>query len=241
MINHTGKSDDRSNDLSNNLLDNLLNDRKELSKYSAYVIGIAGGTSSGKTRLVKILCEKFQDHVMTFPQDAFYKTANPDTNFDHPDSLEFDLAVELLKRAKAGEDIEIPIYDFYTHSRKSEKRTLISKPIIIVEGILIMTHPELSELCDLKVYVHAELDTMYRRRSTRDKKERGRTQENIDVQWDTFVKPMHLQYVLPSKDRAEIVINNDKHQILEQPEKIPQIGIMVTYIASYISRFFQHP
>jgi uridine kinase len=205
------------------------------SPSSSYVMAIAGGTSSGKTWLVNVL-RNGHDYVMTIPQDAFYRTATADTNFDHPDSIEFELLIECVRRAKDGEDIEIPVYDFNTHSRTDDTLHLKAKPIIIVEGILVMTHPELLACCDLKIYVHAELDTMYRRRSRRDQVERGRSLDSIDTQWDTFVKPMHLQYVLPSKDRAEIVINNDLHQILENPDKIPQIRIMVTYIDSHLSQ-----
>jgi uridine kinase len=202
----------------------------------SYVIGVAGGTSSGKSWLVDVLRSKFQDDVMTIPQDAFYRTATPRTNFDHPDSIEFDLLIECVKQARAGNDIQIPVYDFATHSRTDDVLHLKAKPIVIVEGILVMTNAKLTKLCDLNVYVHAELDTMYRRRSKRDQVERGRDQESIDTQWDTFVKPMHLQYVLPSKDRAEIVINNDRHQILDDPDSIVQIRIMVTYIDSYLAQ-----
>ena len=201
-----------------------------------YVIAVAGGTSSGKSWLVKVLRSTFKNDVMTIPQDAFYKSADADTNFDHPDSIEFDLLIECVKRAKAGENIEIPVYDFNTHSRTDDTLHLKVKSIVIVEGILVMTNPELADLCDFKVYVHAELDTMYRRRLKRDKVERGRDQESIVTQWDTYVKPMHLQYVLPSKDRAEIVINNDCHQILEHPGDILQIKIMVTYIAECLDQ-----
>lgn len=210
------------------------------SPTSAYVIAIVGGTCSGKTSVVDILCKKFPNHVMKIPQDCFYKPGDANTNFDHPDSLELDLAKKLLEEAKAGNDIDIPVYDFTTHSRKSEVLHLKAKPIIIVEGILVMTHPGLSELCDLKIYIHAELDTMYRRRLVRDEKERGRKQEDIDIQWDRFVKPMHLRYVLPSKDRSHIVINNDQHQILEHPDSIPQINIIITYIDSYLDQLSEN-
>jgi uridine kinase len=202
----------------------------------AYVISVCGGTSSGKTWLTQILQKYFSDYVMIIPQDAFYKSGDASTNFDHPDAIEFELLVDCVRRAKAGESVDIPVYDFTTHRRTENTLHLVAKPIVIVEGILIMTDEELMSLCDLRVYVHAELDTMYRRRSSRDKAERGRTQEMIDEQWNTQVKPMHKEFVVPSERKAHISINNDQDQILTNPRDIPQINIMLVYIDSYLSQ-----
>lgn len=207
------------------------------------VIAIFGGSNSGKTTLASIINNKFKNDTMLISQDRFYYGTNnhdtvktiEDTNYDHPKSIAFDEYVECVKKAKNGYDINVPIYDFLTHSRSDETEFLEFKPIIIIEGILIMTCPELVDLCDFKVYVHAELDTMYRRRCKRDKKERHRTEEQINAQWDRDVKPMFLKYVKPSSSEANITINNDQEQILTNPYKIPQINILLTYIQTYVS------
>lgn len=205
-----------------------------------FVIGVFGGTNSGKTTLVRILQKEFDDDVQILSQDSFYKTANHDTNFDDPSSIDFDLLVRSLEELKTGKTVDIPIYDFATHSRKEETQKLKSKKIIIIEGILIMTSKELADMCDVKIYVHAELDTMYVRRCDRDIKERGRTLEQIKNQWNRDVKPMHLKYVYPSRQEAHIIINNDHDQILTNPTKIHQINMVIIYIENYInaSKYF---
>lgn len=199
------------------------------------VIAIYGGTNSGKTTLANIIEKRYEADTMIISQDSFYIPGDETTNYDHPDSIEFSMLVDCVQKAKQGLEVLLPVYDFMSHGRKEVGRILEPKPIIIIEGILIMTCPELEKLCDFKIFVHSELDTMYRRRSIRDQKYRGRTQEQINKQWDRDVKPMHLKYVKPTESNANITINNDQNNILTNPDVIPQISIVLTYVKSFLS------
>jgi uridine kinase len=178
------------------------------------VIGIAGGTGSGKTtvanEIVKIVGEEFISYL---PHDAYYKalTALPpkkraEINFDHPDSLESELMAEHIQMLKKGQDIELPIYDFTTHSRTQETIPIKANPIILVEGILIFSDPELRKMLDVKIFVDTDADIRLTRRIRRDITERGRTIESVLSQYEKTVRPMHLEFVEPSKRYADIII-----------------------------------
>ncbi len=178
------------------------------------IIGIAGGTGSGKTTVVRKMIDKLpKDEVAVLSQDAYYKDNSHlpleerlVINFDHPNSLEFELLIEHLKLLKKGESVKQPIYSYLTCTR-AEKTTLI-KPteVVIVEGILILTNPELRKLFDIKVFVYADADDRLSRVIMRDIRERGRTVEKVLERYETTVKPMHEQFIEPSKKYANIIV-----------------------------------
>jgi uridine kinase len=183
------------------------------------VIGIAGGTGSGKTTVVnQILNELPADEVCVISQDSYYKETNnlsyqerTKINFDHPKAIDFDLLVSHLKDLKRGEIIEQPVYSFVTHNRTID--TLITHPrkVVIVEGILIFNSVELRELFDIKIFVHADTDERLIRRLRRDIEERGRDVNEVITRYQTTLKPMHLQFIEPTKTYADIIIPNDRH------------------------------
>eukprot|EP00529_Nitzschia_sp_RCC80_P002039 CAMPEP_0113449774 /NCGR_PEP_ID=MMETSP0014_2-20120614/5479_1 /TAXON_ID=2857 /ORGANISM="Nitzschia sp." /LENGTH=240 /DNA_ID=CAMNT_0000341075 /DNA_START=193 /DNA_END=915 /DNA_ORIENTATION=+ /assembly_acc=CAM_ASM_000159 len=179
-------------------------------------LGIAGGTGAGKTTLARAVFKELggSANCVYLTHDHYYKDLShlpPEerakTNFDHPDSLETDLLVEHIKLLKKGETAVLPTYDFKTHSRTPVTTLVHPKCIIIVEGILLFTHPELCSELDLKVFVDAASDTRVVRRIRRDTVERGRTLDSIMKQYEATVKPMHAAWVEPSKPRADVVIN----------------------------------
>ncbi|MEK6223227.1 MAG: uridine kinase, partial [Chloroflexota bacterium] len=167
------------------------------------VIGIAGGTGSGKTTVSnEILASVGESIVAYLPHDAYYKDLRnlPDEqrnaiNFDHPNSLDTDLMIRHVKELKAGKSIELPIYDFTTHTRTKKSIKIIPNPVILVEGILIFTVPELRALFDVKLFVDTDADIRLIRRIRRDIEERGRTTESILAQYQNTVRPMHLEFV----------------------------------------------
>lgn len=178
------------------------------------IIGVAGGSGSGKTTIAKKLLETFeaQDAVLV-EQDAYYKELHIESiderakmNFDHPDAIEFELLREQLLSLVEGKEIERPIYDFSNHMRKEETIRIKPSKIIIVEGILIFAVPEIRELFDVKIFVDTDADEMLIRRMERDIKERGRTFESIRDQYLSTVKPMYLEFAEPSKRYADVII-----------------------------------
>lgn len=183
------------------------------------IIGIAGGTGSGKTTVVhQILNELPATEVGIISQDSYYKDSShlsfeerSKINFDHPRAIDFELLVAHLKALKNGETIEQPVYSFVTHNRTSD--TIITHPrkVMIVEGILILTNPELREMFDIKVYVHADSDERLIRRLRRDIAERGRDMNEVLNRYQTTLKPMHQQFIEPTKAYADIIIPNDKY------------------------------
>jgi len=181
---------------------------------SPLVIGIAGGTGSGKTTVANgILKRVGKDHISYLPHDAYYRELGdlpPDqkaaVNFDHPNSLETELMIAHIKQLKAGHSIELPIYDFSTHSRTGSSIRVDPHRVIIVEGILIFAEPDLRELFDVRLFVDTDADIRFIRRLTRDITERGRTTENVIHQYMTTVRPMHLEFVEPSKRYANVII-----------------------------------
>lgn len=177
------------------------------------VIGIAGGTGSGKTTLTNRLKEKFGDDVSVISHDNYYKSQDDipfeqrvKANYDHPDSFETDLLIFHIKQLKAGKSIECPIYSFTEHTRTKETRTIKPTKVIIIDGILIFQNPELLSLMDIRIFVDADPDVRILRRILRDVKERGRSLDSVVTQYLSTVKPMHEQYVEPSKRNADIIV-----------------------------------
>lgn len=178
------------------------------------VLGLAGGTGSGKTTVAnEILARVGQTHVSYIAHDAYYKDlsnlpkAQKDLiNFDHPNSLETDLMIEHLKELINGNSINLPTYDFSIHTRTDKTITINPNPIILVEGILIFAEPRLRELFDVKLFVDTDADIRLVRRIRRDITERGRTIESVLEQYVKTVRPMHLEFVEPSKRYADIII-----------------------------------
>ncbi len=178
------------------------------------VIGVAGGTGSGKSTLVKRLQEAFKgDDVVTLCHDYYYK-AHPELsyeertklNYDHPQSFDTDMLVEHIKALKNNVPIEHPVYSFVDHNRTSETVPVKPSKVIIVDGILIFEHRELRELMDIKVFVDTDADIRLARRILRDVRERGRSMESVITQYTTTVKPMHEEFVEPSKRYADVII-----------------------------------
>lgn len=179
------------------------------------VIGIAGGTGSGKTTVTQKILERLrvQDNVVVIQHDSYYKdiTAYPGLtpdkiNFDHPDSLETSLLVRHIRELKRDISVDQPIYNFTTHSRLKDTLRLASKDIIIIEGILILVEKELRDLMDIKIFVDTDADERLLRRLRRDILERGRSIESVMNQYVSTVKPMHLEFVEPSKHWADIIV-----------------------------------
>lgn len=183
------------------------------------IIGIAGGTGSGKTTVVhQIMNELPETEVGIISQDSYYKQnvgmsyeERSNINFDHPRAIDFELLVQHLKELKAEKTIEQPVYSFVTHNRTDD--TIITHPrkVMIVEGILILANPELRDMFDIKVFVHADSDERLIRRLKRDIAERGRDMEEVLNRYQTTLKPMHQQFIEPTKAFADIIIPNDKY------------------------------
>jgi len=178
------------------------------------IIGIAGGTGSGKTTVAHVILERVgADSIAFLAHDAYYKdlrhlgpAQRSMINFDHPDSLETDLLITHLLALREWKPIQIPIYDFTSHSRTDETFTVEPSPVILVEGILIFAEPDLRDLFDVKIFVDTPPDIRFIRRLQRDIMERGRSVESVIQQYETTVRPMHLEFVEPSKRVADVII-----------------------------------
>lgn len=178
------------------------------------VIGIAGGSGSGKTTAADIILKKVGSHRIAYLQhDSYYReltnlpiNQRREVNFDHPDSLESDLMREHIMALKEWKAIEVPVYDFTTHSRTSQTLHVEPRRVILVEGILIFAEPTLRSLFDVKIFVDTDADIRFIRRLKRDLEERGRTTEMVIKQYLTTVRPMHLDFVEPSKRYADVII-----------------------------------
>jgi uridine kinase len=183
------------------------------------VIGVAGGSGSGKTTVVRRILEALGDsRVPVLEHDRYYRDRNDlrleeraALNYDHPDSLETDLMVRHVHELRAGRPVQAPVYDFARHARKEDTETIAAGRAVIVEGILIYTDPDLRKLMDVKVFVDTDDDTRFIRRLQRDIAERGRTVESVIDQYLGTVKPMHLEFVEPSKRYADIIIPQGGH------------------------------
>jgi uridine kinase len=197
------------------------------------IIGIAGGSGSGKTTVVKKIMKKFpKGSVAIVSQDAYYKDTGYLTpeqikyhNFDHPDAIEFDLLVKHLDELRGGRSIEMPHYEYVTTSRLKETTTIRPQNVIILEGILIFTQPEILKRLDIKVFVDAEADDRAMRIMRRDTKERGRTFPDAMDHYERKVKPMHAQFIEPSKRFADIIIP-------EGGQNLVAIDILSQYVQS---------
>ncbi len=183
----------------------------------AKVIGICGGSGSGKTTIVRKISEMFSDFVF-LPQDNYYKSAEfisntniTAFNFDHPEAFDNDLLIQHLVRLKRGEPIDMPQYDFVHHRRQSESIRIESKKLIIFEGIMIYTDKRVRDLVDLKIFVDTPDDIRFIRRLTRDIKERGRTLDSVIEQYMNVVRPGHFEFIEPTKAHADIIIPEGGH------------------------------
>jgi len=177
------------------------------------VIGIAGGTGSGKTTITKRLMQRFGPDVSVIYHDNYYKAHHDmpyaeraKLNYDHPDAFDTDMLIEAVKQLKQGHAVTCPVYDYTIHDRSDEVITVQPARVVIVEGILIFQNKELRDLLDIKIFVETDADVRILRRALRDVEERGRSLESVINQYLTTVKPMHEQFVEPSKRRADIII-----------------------------------
>lgn len=186
---------------------------------SPLVIGIAGGSGSGKTTVAQEILQRVGPARIAFLQhDSYYKdlsglppTQRAEVNFDHPNSLETELLIEHIACLREGKPVEVPIYDFSTHSRTGRTFTVQPRGVILVEGILIFTEAALREMFDVKIFVDTDSDLRFIRRLERDLKERGRNTESVIKQYQSTVRPMHLEFVEPSKRYADIIIPEGGH------------------------------
>ena len=182
------------------------------------IIGIAGGTGSGKTTVVQqIIAELPKDEVCVISQDSYYTDTSHlsyddrvKINFDHPNSIDFELMISHLKELRNGRSFEQPIYSFVDHNRTSETITTFPKKVIIVEGILILTNLEIREMFDINVYVHADSDERLIRRLKRDITDRGRDLNEVLDRYQNTLKPMHQQFIEPTKEFADIIIPTNR-------------------------------
>jgi uridine kinase len=186
------------------------------------IIGICGGTGSGKTTVANRILESVsKDEVIFLQQDSYYRNLDQlpldyrrIANFDHPDAIDNDLLVEHLRALKRGEAVELPVYDFRTHTRLPQTLHTEPRPIIIIEGILIFAEKRLLDEMDIKVYVDTPDDIRFIRRLRRDIAERGRTVESVIEQYLATVRPMHTQFVEPSKRCADVIIPEGGHNVV---------------------------
>ena len=182
------------------------------------IIGIAGGSGSGKTTVVKAITEQLKENVVVIPQDSYYKDLGHLSeeekrvhNFDHPDSIDFDLLRSQLKELREGRTVEQPIYSYITCGRSQETLSIKPADVIIVEGILIFTDPKLRKLMDIKIFVDADDDDRLMRVMSRDIVERGKSVEWVIERYSNTVKPMYLQFIEPSKRYADLIIPQGGH------------------------------
>ena len=187
---------------------------------TSIIMGIAGGTGSGKSTFTNRLKEAFKDDVAVIYHDNYYKRQDDvpfedrkKVNYDHPDSLETDLMLRHLELLKSGHAIDCPVYDYSQHNRSDKILHIEPKKIILAEGILLLSDPRIRNMIDIKIYVEADADERILRRIVRDVKERGRDLDNIVDQYLTTVKPMHYLYVEPTRALADIVINSGMNDV----------------------------
>ncbi|MEE0800495.1 MAG: uridine kinase [Gemmiger sp.] len=199
------------------------------------IIGIAGGTGSGKTTLTRRILEHFgKDEVSVITHDSYYKRHDElpysercKLNYDHPDSFETSLLIHHLQELQAGRSVEVPVYDYTIHNRSDRTVTVHPAPVIIVEGILIFDSPELCQMMDMKVFVDTDADVRILRRIVRDVKERGRTLDSVVNQYLTTVKPMHEQFVEPSKRKADLIVP-------EGGQNMVALDMLIKWVATHL-------
>ena len=198
------------------------------------IIGIAGGTGSGKTTLTNHIYKRFEGDISLVHHDNYYKWQDRpfeercQQNYDHPGAFDTDLMIEHLKALKRGESVDCPIYDFSIHNRTKETVRIEAKKVILVEGILIFQNKELRDLMDIKLFVETDADVRILRRALRDVKDRGRSLESVVEQYLTTVKPMHEQYVEPTRRYADLIV-------LEGGENLVALDIIMQRIQNHIN------
>ena len=201
-----------------------------------FIIGVAGGSGSGKTTISSSIIEHIgAERVALISHDAYYRhrphlsyEERTRVNYDHPDSLETELMLVHLDAIAAGHSIELPVYDFSRHLRRPATVTVHSRPVIMIEGILILADPRLREVMDLRVYVDTDPDLRVLRRLERDMRERGRSFESVVAQYHATVRPMHLQFVEPSKRHADVLIPEGYNR--------DAVGALVSMIRDVLAR-----
>ena len=205
------------------------------------VIGIAGGTGSGKTTITRKLIESFGPDVSVIHHDNYYKAHHNMSyeertrlNYDHPNAFDTELLIRDLRRLKRGQTIQCPVYDYTIHNRTEETVTIVPKSVIIVEGILIFENKALCDLMDIKVFVDTDADVRLIRRIKRDVAKRGRSLESVLTQYLTTVKPMHEQFVEPSKKNADLVV-------LEGGKNLVALEMIMSQIRHHIDHNDQTP
>lgn len=188
---------------------------------STIIIGIAGGTGSGKTTLTQHLKEHFGSSVTVIGHDSYYKLQEGTTyeervlqNYDHPDAFDTDLLIQHLRELKEGRSIQCPVYSYVDYNRTDQTVEIFPTRVLIVEGVLIFQAPVLRELFDIKIFVETDADERILRRALRDVEERGRTLRSVVSQYLTTVKPMHEQYVEPSRKYADIIVLQGGHNLV---------------------------
>jgi len=204
---------------------------------SSFVIGVAGGSGSGKTTVVRRIVDSLGlEHVTLLDHDRYYRDRNDlrleeraALNYDHPDALETDLMVQHVRALKSGKPVDVPQYDFTRHARLAATETFQPRRALIVEGILVFTDAALRDLMDIKVFVDTDSDTRFIRRLQRDVAERGRTMDSVIDQYQNTVKPMHLEFVEPSKRYADVIIPLGGHNTVA-------VDLLLTLLRSVGSR-----
>jgi len=205
------------------------------------IIGIAGGTGSGKTTVVKKIMERCsQEEVVVIPQDAYYRDNSDmpldkrqEINFDHPNAVEFELLVDHLSKLKRGESIPMPIYSYLSCTRSPESIPVHPREVIIVEGILIFTDPKLREICDIKVFVDADADDRLIRVVKRDIVERGRSVDKVLERYIKTVKPSHIQFIEPTKTFADLIVP-------QGGDNLVAIDILTHFIEVKLNKSLKH-
>ena len=200
------------------------------------IIGVFGGTGSGKTTIVNQIVSDFNaSDIQVISQDAYYKDNSNITydarcllNFDHPEAIDFELLHEHLMALKNGENIQQPIYDFKTHNRTDKTLQISPKKILILEGILIMNYPKLRSLLDLKVFIETNSDMRMERRVNRDITERGRTPKEVMDRYLNTLKPMHDQFIEPMKMHADVIVENKKNTSINLDKLISKIKSLMS-------------
>jgi uridine kinase len=197
-----------------------INEQDENKEQQCIIIGIAGGTGSGKSTFTRRIKEAFGDQVTVIYHDNYYRRNDgipfeerKKINYDHPDALETDLLIEHLTELRHGRPIQCPVYDYAVHNRSDKTIPILPSKVILVEGILVLSDERLRDLMDIKIYVEADADERILRRALRDMEERGRDLRGIIDQYLTTVKPMHYLYVEPTKAKADIVINSGRNKV----------------------------
>lgn len=200
-----------------------------------WVIGVAGGSASGKTTIVNKVKDYFGNDISVLSHDSYYKAHDEmpfeercKLNYDHPDSFETERMAEDVRKLIKGNAIEMPVYDYCNHNRAKETVTIEPKPVIILEGFLILENRELRDLMDIKVFVDTDADERLMRRIKRDMVERGRSIESIIEQYSKTVKPMHEEFVEPSKKYADIIIPRGG-------ENVPGLDMLTTYLTKILN------